>query len=239
MDDRDCLGQPAAGLLVQHRKRHREVGLVLVPAVLGLGKQHDLRPQVRDAVQDGGHGLPVRAPDRTRRAHHPARRPHALRLRTSSIACGTSLKLSALPTPRPPETTMDASVSSGRAPFDSATRSTTRARVSRSDSVTGTGSTAGVTGAGVGVTELGRTVTSGRPRVTRDLTIVEPANTTWVAAPSASTATASTSRPLSSLTASRPAISLPSWVEGSRTAAGAVARTSSASTVAFGATRCP
>src|SRR6266508_358053 len=109
MDDRDCLGQPAAGLLVQHRKRHREVGLVLVPAVLGLGKQHDLRPQVRDAVQDGGHGLPVRAPDRTRRAHHPARRPHALRLRTSSIACGTTLN-------RSPTTPKSASSKMGASP---------------------------------------------------------------------------------------------------------------------------
>ena len=98
-------------------------------------------------------------------------------------------------------------------------------------------STAGVAGAGVGVTEFGRTVTSGRPRVTLDLTMVEPAKTTWVAVPSASRPTTSVSTPLSSLTASRAAISLPSWVEASSTAAGCTRLTSSASTVAFGATR--
>ncbi len=80
-------------------------------------------------------------------------------------------------------------------------------------------------------------VTIGRPRVTLDVTIVEPAKTTWVAVPSAATSTASVSRPLSSFTASRPAISLPSWVEASSTAAGWADRTSSASTVALGATR--
>ena len=85
--------------------------------------------------------------------------------------------------------------------------------------------------------ELGRIVTIGRPLVTFALTIVEPAKTTWVAVPSAATSTASVSRPFSSLTASRPAISLPSWVEASNTAAGLIRLTSSATAVAFGATR--
>jgi hypothetical protein len=84
---------------------------------------------------------------------------------------------------------------------------------------------------------LGRIVTSGRPRVTCDFTIVAPANTTWVAIPSVPSDTTSVSSPLSSLTASRPAISLPSWVEPSSTAAGETRLTSSANTVAFGATR--
>ncbi len=92
-------------------------------------------------------------------------------------------------------------------------------------------------GAGTGVSEFGRTVTSGSPLVTFDFTIVEPAKTTCVAVPSAARSTTSVSSPLSSLTASRPAISLPSWVEPSSTAAGDVERTSSASTVTFGATR--
>jgi len=98
-------------------------------------------------------------------------------------------------------------------------------------------STCGVAGAGAGVTEFGRIVMIGRPLVTFDVTIVEPANTTWVAVPSAATSTASVSSPLSSFTASRPAISLPSCVEASSTAAGCTRRTRSATAVAFGATR--
>jgi hypothetical protein len=98
-------------------------------------------------------------------------------------------------------------------------------------------STAGVAGCGAGVTEFGRMVMIGRPWVTLDLTIVEPAKTTWVAVPSAATSTASTSRPFSSLTARRPAISLPSWVEASSTTAGWTDLTSSATAVALGATR--
>jgi len=111
--------------------------------------------------------------------------------------------------------------------------------LSASDSGTSTGETAGVTGAGTGATELGRRVASGSPRLTFDLTIVEPANTTCVAVPSAARSDTSVSSPLSSLTARRPAISLPSWVEPSSTAAGATSPISDASTVAFGATRYP
>ena len=96
---------------------------------------------------------------------------------------------------------------------------------------------AGVAGAGVGVTDDGRTVTSGMPRETFDFTIVEPANATWVAVPSASRATTSMSTPLSRRTASRPAISLPSCVDGMMTAAGETSLTSFSSTATFGVTR--
>ncbi len=67
--------------------------------------------------------------------------------------------------------------------------------------------------------------------------MAEPAKTTWVAVPSASSATTSVRMPLSSLTASRAAISLPSCEEASSTAAGCTRLTRSATTVAFGATR--
>ena len=97
----------------------------------------------------------------------------------------------------------------------------------------------GVAAAGVGVSEFGRTVTSGRPRVTFALTTVEPAKTACVAVPSASSVSTSVSRPLSSLTATRAAISLPSCVEPSSTAAGATSPMSFARMAAFGATRKP
>jgi hypothetical protein len=132
---------------------------------------------------------------------------------------------------------MEASVSSGREPFCSATRSTTLVSLSASLACTVSCSVDGDAGAGDGVTELGRMVTIGSPRVTLDVTIVEPAKITCVAVPSGVTATASVSSPLSSLTASRPAISLPSWVEASRTAAGWTRLISSATAVALGATR--
>ncbi|GAB3971435.1 hypothetical protein GCM10027615_30190 [Plantactinospora veratri] len=57
------------------------------------------------------------------------------------------------------------------------------------------------------MTEFGRRVTSGRPRVTFEVTTVEPAKATWVAVPSAASPTTSVRMPLSSLTASRAAIS--------------------------------
>ena len=132
---------------------------------------------------------------------------------------------------------MDASVSSGRAPLASVTRSLTWASLSDSTRITETDSTDAVTGAGVGVTADGRTVTSGIPRDTLDFTMVEPANATCVAVPSASRDTTSVSTPLSSRTASRPAISLPSWVEGIRTAPGDTSRTSFSSTATLGVTR--
>ena len=69
--------------------------------------------------------------------------------RAESASSSTSSKFSAEPTPRPPETTIDASVSSGRAPFSSTTRSTILAGLARrrTSVTTATGSAAGA-GAG-------------------------------------------------------------------------------------------
>ena len=67
-------------------------------------------------------------------------------------------KFSALATPRPPETTIEASVSSGRLDFCSTTRSVTLACFAASESETDTCSSAPAAGAGSGVTELPRSV---------------------------------------------------------------------------------
>jgi hypothetical protein len=67
-------------------------------------------------------------------------------------------KFSALATPRPPETTIEASVSSGRLLFISTTLSTTRVCRACSESETATGTSSPAAGAGSGVTELPRSV---------------------------------------------------------------------------------
>jgi hypothetical protein len=67
-------------------------------------------------------------------------------------------KFSALATPRPPETTIEASVSSGRLLFCSTTRSTTRTCLAVSDGDTATDCSVPAAGAGSGVTELPRSV---------------------------------------------------------------------------------
>ncbi len=67
-------------------------------------------------------------------------------------------KFSALATPRPPETTIEASVSSGRLLFISTTLSTTRVCLACSESWTWTGTSSPAAGAGSGVTELPRSV---------------------------------------------------------------------------------
>jgi hypothetical protein len=82
----------------------------------------------------------------------------------------------------------------------------------------------------------------GVPVVTLDDTIVEPPNTCCSAAgpPSpAVTSVASVMTPEPVFSASRAAISLPSALEVSSTAAGDAASTSWARTSAVGATRCP
>ena len=119
-------------------------------------------------------------------------------------------KPSAPPTPRPPDTTMAASVSSGRPPLVAAVCPVTVAFVAASDSVTDTSVRAGVVAAATGAVEFGRTVKIGVPRVTEEWTTVLPPNTDCVATSSALTATASVMTPLSVRTASRPATSLPS-----------------------------
>jgi hypothetical protein len=148
-------------------------------------------------------------------------------------------KPSAPPTPRPPETTIAASVSSGGHPFSSVTRSTIFAAVAEALSATVTSLRAPAAGAASGAVELGRTVMIGVPLVTFDCTMVEPPKIDCVATRSALTPTASVITPLSGLDRQRPAISLPSAVEVMSTAAGDFSVTSCASSSAFGATTCP
>src|SRR6185312_2437440 len=83
-------------------------------------------------------------------------------------------KFSALPTPRPPDTTMDASVSSGRSLRSWATRSVMCAPLAASLSSTPTGSSAAAPGDASGGTAFGRTATIGMPLVTLDFTMMAP-----------------------------------------------------------------
>src|SRR5450432_3362717 len=126
----------------------------------------------------------------------------------ASANCSISAKFSAVPTPRPPAITADASDSEGRPPTSGAVRSTTDA-CRPSATGTSTTTTEAVAGAATGVTLFGRTVTIGCPRVTLACTTVEPPNTdcsTTTVEPSSATSTASVSTPASSRTPSRPAI---------------------------------
>jgi hypothetical protein len=141
------------------------------------------------------------------------------------------------PVPRPPATTIAASVSSGRPLALRGCEATICAFFAESDTVAANSSTAAAPSAASGVAELGLTVMIGVPLVTLALTVKLPAKTDWVVVPSSATSTASVIRPESILMASRPAISLPSNVEGIRIAAGEVFWTSCWSASAFGATR--
>src|ERR1700733_10920166 len=147
---------------------------------------------------------------------------------------------SADPVPRPPETTICASVSSGRSPFSATTRSVILAALAASDAVNATASTAAAPADGSGETAFGRTAMTGGPARTVDCTVIEPPNfgCSATGAPSgpATTLTASVSTPDPVLTASRPAISLPSVVPATSTAAGDTCATSWASSSAVGAT---
>ena len=88
-----------------------------------------------------------------------------------------------------------------------------------------------------GVAELGFTQMIGVPLVTLACTVKLPAKTDWVVTPPSATSTASVIRPDSVLTARRAAISLPSAVEVTSTAAGEAESTSWARTSALGVTR--
>ena len=133
------------------------------------------------------------------------------------------LKPSADPVPRPPETTTCASVSSGRSPFSATTHSVTAAPFAASDAANSTASTTAAPGDGSGVTALGRTAMIGVPVRTVEWTVTEPpkfgCSATGLPSSPAVTLTASVSTPEFVLTASRPAISLPSVVPATSTAA--------------------
>src|SRR5262249_18715788 len=136
---------------------------------------------------------------------------------SESASPSISAKLSALPTPRPPDTTMAASVSSGRSLRSWVTRSVMCAPLAVSVNSTVTGSSAAAPGDTSGATAFGRTATIGMPAVTFDLTMMAPpkmdCSATGPPSPGVrSTASVSTPEPV--LTASRPATSLPSAVAG-------------------------
>src|SRR5579863_944248 len=121
---------------------------------------------------------------------------------------------SADPVPRPPETTICASVSSGRSPLAATTRSDTWAALAASDAVNATASTAATSAPadGSGVIAFGRTAMIGVPARTVEWTVIEPpklgCSATGAPSGPAVTLTASVSTPEFVLTASRPAISL-------------------------------
>jgi len=101
----------------------------------------------------------------------------------------------------------------------------TRAALAASLSSTPAGSSAAAPAAGSGAAEFGRTATIGVPLRTRDWTMIAPPKMDCSATgpePSSAGArpTASVSTPEEVVTASRPAISLPSGVAATRTAAG-------------------
>ena len=144
---------------------------------------------------------------------------------------------SAEPTPRPPETTIAASASSGRSPVSWTTLSVTLAPLAASLTVTSTVCSSAAAGAGSAATEFGRTVTMGVPVLTAEWTTVAPPNTDCSATilPSCSARpTASQSMPEFVLTASRPATSLFCPVEAISTAAGETWATRAARTSASG-----
>lgn len=149
-------------------------------------------------------------------------------------------KFSAPLTPRPPETTIAASVSSGR-PVDSrGVRAVTLVPVAWAEKVTASASTAPAAGAASTAAEFGLTVMTGVPLATRVLVVKDAANADCVATgPSspASRSTASVMMPEPMRSARRAAISLPSAEEGTRTAAGETASYAAWRASTFGTTR--
>lgn len=157
-----------------------------------------------------------------------------------SARASISAKFSAPLTPRPPETTIAASVSSGR-PVDSrGVRPVTLVPVAWAENETLSDSTAPAAGAASTAAEFGLTVMTATPLETRDLVVKDAANTDWVATgPSspASRSVASVMMPEPMRSARRAAISLPSAEDGTRTAAGETDSTAAWSASTFGTTR--
>src|SRR3954451_7567039 len=100
-------------------------------------------------------------------------------------------KLSALPMPRPPETTTDASDSCGREPFSSTTLSTILAPLAASEIVTDTTTSSAAPADSSGANEFGRTVMTGVPLVTLDVVVIAAPKICWKTLPSPSKPTAS------------------------------------------------
>ncbi len=152
-----------------------------------------------------------------------------------SASFSISAKFSALPTPRPPETTIDASVSSGRSPRSCTTRSVTWAALAASLTSTLTFSSSAAASAASGAIALGRTATMGVPTATLDWTMMAPPKMDCSATRPSSRPTASVISPEPVLTASRAATSRPSAVLATSTAAGDFSATRAASSSALGA----
>src|SRR6201992_452174 len=90
-------------------------------------------------------------------------------------------KCSGPPSPRPPETTTAASVSSGRPEEARTSRPVTVVASAAGDSSTDTSVTSGVTCAGSGLVAFGFTAITGTPFVTAEVTRNDAANTDCVA----------------------------------------------------------
>ena len=86
-------------------------------------------------------------------------------------------KCSGPPSPRPPETTIEASVSSGRPELARTSRPVTVAASAAGDNSTATSATSGLTGAASGLVAFGFTAITGTPEVTADRTMNDAANT--------------------------------------------------------------
>src|ERR1022692_540706 len=155
---------------------------------------------------------------------------------SASASFSIRAKFSALPTPRPPETTIEASVSSGRSPPSWTTRSVMRAPFAASVTSVPAGTISAAPGAGSGVVAFGRTAMIGRPAVTLEFTTIAPPKIDCSATRSSPMSTASVISPDPVLIASLAAISLPSGVLATSTAAGEPDATRLASSSALGAT---
>src|ERR1700730_8380617 len=129
---------------------------------------------------------------------------------SASASFSMILKPSSDPVPRPPETTICASVSSGRSPFAATTYSVTAAPLAASDAANYTASTTPAPGDASGVTAFGRTAIIGVPARTVEWTVIDPpkfgCSATGAPSGPAVTLTASVSTPDPSLTATRRAI---------------------------------
>src|SRR4051794_14138569 len=157
-----------------------------------------------------------------------------------SASASMTEKFSAPLTPRPPETTIAASVSSGRPVDWRGVRETTLVPVASSPKVTDSCSTAPAAGAASTGAELGLTVMTGTPLLTLDLVVKAAANADCVATgPSApaSRSVASVMMPEPRRSARRAATSLPSAEDGTSTAAGFTALAAASSASTLGTTR--
>src|SRR6185312_3540486 len=90
----------------------------------------------------------------------------------ASASFSMILKPSSEPVPRPPETTICASDSSGRSPFSAITRSVTLATLAASEAAKETASTAAAPAAASGLIAFGRTAMIGVPCLTTECTVI-------------------------------------------------------------------